>query len=334
MSKATEKENLEADVANMKFDAGADEDPFMKVKGLVMGLISRLRDESSSQANNQKAYCNEEMSKHVEVSKVFSQNRVQQHFGGQIVEPPAISLAGKIVKVPVSETQEKTQQVANTHVQHAINTVKVEKPKIIKQTMQKPVIQEKINQMTKHIDVPPLQFTEKIVDIPVVAQRQVHVHWKLQKTMEISHLQYIDDQVRVVAKTVEIPQSLFSEKIVAIPEVRTVQGTQTSESFREILMGGVAPNIEDDSFIDDFSSVDSKGLRSPRLRGTISCLQAKRQHAPAPAQPPQTRATDRTGEAVADFSNTTLRRRERRSSGQDGDCVGDTSRRVCGTHRR
>ena len=63
MSKATEKkENLEADVANMKFDAGAGEDPFMKVKGLVTGLISRLRDESSSQGN-QKAYCDEEMSK-------------------------------------------------------------------------------------------------------------------------------------------------------------------------------------------------------------------------------------------------------------------------------
>ena len=92
MSKATEKENLEADVANMKFDA---EEPFMKVKGLVMGLISRLRDESSSQAN-QKAYCNEEMSKHapvpqvleelVEVSTLFSQKRIQHHFGGSFLQ--------------------------------------------------------------------------------------------------------------------------------------------------------------------------------------------------------------------------------------------------------
>ena len=42
---------------------------------------------------------------------------VQQRFGGQIVEPPAMSLAGKIDEVPVSETQEKTQQVANTQSQ-------------------------------------------------------------------------------------------------------------------------------------------------------------------------------------------------------------------------
>ena len=73
MSKATEKkENLEADFANMKFDAGADEEPFMKVKGLVMGLISRLRDESSSQAN-QKAYCKEVMSKHAPVPQVMEE---------------------------------------------------------------------------------------------------------------------------------------------------------------------------------------------------------------------------------------------------------------------
>ena len=51
----------------------------------------------------------------LEVSKVFCQYRVQQRFGGQIVEPPAISLAGKIDEVPVSETQERTQQVENTH---------------------------------------------------------------------------------------------------------------------------------------------------------------------------------------------------------------------------
>ena len=48
--------------AIMKFSAETGDNPFVKVKGLVMGLISRLRDESSSQAN-QKAYCDEEMSK-------------------------------------------------------------------------------------------------------------------------------------------------------------------------------------------------------------------------------------------------------------------------------
>ena len=45
----------------MKFSADTDEDPFVKVKGLVMSLISRLQDESLSRAS-QKAWCNEETS--------------------------------------------------------------------------------------------------------------------------------------------------------------------------------------------------------------------------------------------------------------------------------
>ena len=198
----------------------------------------------------------------LEVSKVFSQYRVQQRFGGQIVEPPSISLAGKIDEVPVSETQEKTQQVANTHAQHVVNTVKVEKPKIIKQTMQKPVIQEKINQMTKHIDVPQLEFTDKVVDIPVVTQGQVHVNRNVQKTIEIHQLQCTDDVVdvpvvsvvqaplvHVVAETAEIPQLPLSKKIVAI------QGID-----HETVMRDVVQNTGFDSFIDDLSSAESKGL--------------------------------------------------------------------------
>ena len=181
-----------------------------------------------------------------------------------------------------------------------MNTVEVESPNIIKQTVQKPIIQEKINQVTKHIQVP--QFLNN--NMPVVVQRQVsmvqkateapqvqvvektvegpqlQIVEKTAKTTEIPQLQHTDRAVnvpvalvvqaplvQVVTQTVEIPHSLFGEKIVAIPEVRTVLGTQTSESFtvagkfhREIIMRGVAPNMEADSFIDDLSSVGSKGL--------------------------------------------------------------------------
>ena len=102
--------------------------------------------------------------------------------------PFAISLAGNIDEMPVSDLQETTQQVANTHAQYVVNAVKVEKSKIIKQTMQKPVTQEKINQMTKHIDLPQLGFTDKVVDIPVVTQRKVHVNRNVQKTIRIPQL--------------------------------------------------------------------------------------------------------------------------------------------------
>ena len=48
------KENLESEVANMKFDAGASEDPFVKVKGLITRLIDRLQTEMSHVS-----YCDE-----------------------------------------------------------------------------------------------------------------------------------------------------------------------------------------------------------------------------------------------------------------------------------
>ena len=57
-----------------------------------------------------------------EASKVFSQDRVQQRFGEHTIENPAISLDEKIVEMPVTRTQEKTQQVVNTHVQMSTHT--------------------------------------------------------------------------------------------------------------------------------------------------------------------------------------------------------------------
>ena len=88
----------------------------------------------------------------VEASKVFSQDRVQQRFGKQTIEPPAISLAERVVEASDTRTQDKTQHVVNTQVQHAVNTVEAETPIII----------ETINQVTKHVEIPQLQ----IVDVP------------------------------------------------------------------------------------------------------------------------------------------------------------------------
>ena len=73
----------------------------------------------------------------VKLPKTVSQNRTQQQTEEQVMNAPvpqvmerrtdrrtpAISLAGKIDEVPVSDTQEKTQQVENTHAQHVVNTV-------------------------------------------------------------------------------------------------------------------------------------------------------------------------------------------------------------------
>ena len=67
-----------------------------------------------------------------EVSRVFSQDMIQQRVMEQDIETPAISLVEKIVEMPVTW---KTQQGVDTHVQHVVNTVEVERPKIVKETV-------------------------------------------------------------------------------------------------------------------------------------------------------------------------------------------------------
>ena len=64
--------------------------------------------------------------------------------------------------------REETKQVVNTHVQHVVNAVEAEMPKIIKETVhrKKPITNEKINQVTKHVEIPQLQIVEKTAKTP------------------------------------------------------------------------------------------------------------------------------------------------------------------------
>ena len=147
----------------------------------------------------------------------------------------SLELAQVAYRVASAMHAETSTGDVNTHVQHVVHTVEVERPRIIKQTVQKSIIQEKI---------PELQFTDKVVDIPVGAQRQISTVHVEMKTAENPQLQIpnkmIDvpvvvveqvPHVHVVEKTVEIPQLPFMEKIIEIPEIRTVHDTQTSESL-------------------------------------------------------------------------------------------------------
>ena len=59
--------------------------------------------------------------------------------------------------------QGRTQQGLNTHVQHVVNAVEVVKSEIIEETVQsmKRIIQEKINQVTRHVETLLLQIVEE-----------------------------------------------------------------------------------------------------------------------------------------------------------------------------
>ena len=128
-----------------------------------------------------------------DVFKVSSQDRIQQYAVEQTIEIPAVSLDEKIIEVPVARTPEKAQQVVNTLVQHDVNTVEVERPQIMKQTWQKPIIQEKINQVTRHVEIPQVQFLNKVDEMPVGVQRQIlPMTQTVQKTTEIPQLQFPD----------------------------------------------------------------------------------------------------------------------------------------------
>ena len=130
---------------------------------------------------------------------------------------PVTSLDEKVIEIPVIRTQEKTQQLVNTFVQHVVNAVEVEKSEIIEETVQrtKLVIQEKINQETKRIEIPLLQFMNKVVDIPVVAQRQIS------EVIDVPVVSVVQvPRVRVVKKTVEDPQFQIVEKSTEVHRPR------------------------------------------------------------------------------------------------------------------
>ena len=124
-----------------------------------------------------------------EVFRCFSQNRIQQRAVELIIENPANSIVEMIVEMPVIQTPERTQQVVNTHVQHVVNAVEAEKPEIIELTVQgkKAIIQEKMNQVTKPIEIPQLQCLSRVADMPVVVQQQVFM---VRKAMEVPQVQF------------------------------------------------------------------------------------------------------------------------------------------------
>ena len=144
----------------------------------------------------------------VEVSGVFQKDRIQQRFVEQADETPDISRAVKIVERPVTQTQ----QAVNTNVQHVVNAVEVERH----------IIQDKINQETKRIETSLLYFNDKVVDIPVVAQKQISMILTVQKNIEISQLQVEDVPVVVVAQVPQVPVEMKTVETSQLQPVEQV----------------------------------------------------------------------------------------------------------------
>ena len=101
----------------------------------------------------------------------------------------------------------------------------MENSEIIEETGQKPIIQQKIGQVTKHVEIPELQFLDKVEEIPVVAQRQIPIVVQtVEKTIEIPQLQCIDEGIDVpIVLVVPVPQVQVSEKTVEISQLQTAE---------------------------------------------------------------------------------------------------------------
>ena len=83
------------------------------------------------------------------------------------------------------------------------NEVEVPQIRFIDRVVDIPVVQQRqvpmVQTIHKTVEIPQAQFLDKVVDMPVVVQRQVH---KVQKTQEVPHLQLIDEVVDVPRQVV------------------------------------------------------------------------------------------------------------------------------------
>ena len=78
-----------------------------------------------------------------------------------------------------------------------------------------PVIQERINRVITQVEVPQTQHGDKVADVPVVAQRQVPIIQKAQKTIEMPQTEAIDKD------TVDVPVVMQRH----VPVIQNVQET-------------------------------------------------------------------------------------------------------------
>ena len=151
-----------------------------------------------------------------------------------------------------------------------------------------PVVVQRQVSTAQTMEVPPLQFVNRVVDIPVLAQRQISME-TVQKTIEISQLKHtdrVDDvpvvlvvqvpQVQVVAETVEIPQLRIVEKIDETPEFDASTGENPFAKVKGVITELISWLEEEDLDADTTKqSFKLETVVSHTVDGEISMLQSE-----------------------------------------------------------
>ena len=161
--------------------------------GQCRQAASRRRCENDPQSHKEQT---------VEAMTMIPQERVSKRIVKQIMDKPLPQVAG-------AEHQglKTTQQVVNTSVQH-IKIPQVSDIPVVAPRQILPMTQT----VQKTTEIPQLQFSDQVVDVPVAFVVLV-------------------PQMQVVPETVEISQLDVVEKSAETPEIQTIHGTQTSESL-------------------------------------------------------------------------------------------------------
>merc|ERR1712036_77859 len=86
------------------------------------------------------------------------------------------------------------------------------------------------------------QYIDRVVDVPVVKQRQVPSIQRVQKPVSVPIIETVEKIVDVpVIKQVEVPQIQTIEKVVEIPEVQTLAGATRSVNLPSAPIRQTAP---------------------------------------------------------------------------------------------
>merc|ERR1711920_602016 len=120
---------------------------------------------------------------------------------------------------------------------------------VVKQ-MQVPSVQK----VQRTVEVPQVQYIDRVVDVPVVKQRQVPSIQKVQKPVTVPVIETVEKivdvpvikqveipQIQTIEKVVEIPQVQTVEKVVEIPEVQTLAGATRSVNLPSAPVRQTAP---------------------------------------------------------------------------------------------
>ena len=184
-----------------------------------------------------------------------------------VVQVPRACVVKKTVEGPQFQIVEKTAEASQTQVIQGAQTSESLDIAPEHQPAQAETLEvEKIGALLpaesavlvpvavpKTLDSPRVQLIDKVVSIPVMAQRQVASAPRVQKIVEMPKVQFSDGEVNMpvvaqrqvpmvpnVQKTVEVPQIQYVDKIVDAPVVARSEdvsvGTQTVSRKRKLSM--------------------------------------------------------------------------------------------------